>query len=188
MKHGGAGYPLGATTNHPALAGGSTHMGWAACVPVGHVLALLCALSEQPGQQDAAGGPFLGRHPDASGVWAHSLPPLSHPSLQPHVQAHLHAQAHPRAQARLSARTAPGTCLPVPTASDGGRRCGPLEEAGASPERKTIEALWPARVNHITPLLDLEKPGRLAAQNNKLFHCCTQRRTRGHLKQEPAPA
>jgi len=127
-------------------------------------------------------------------LWAHSLPPLSRPSLQPPAQAHLHAQAQPcaqahlRAQARPHARMAAGTCPPVPAASDGDRRCGPLEKAGASPERKTVEALRLARVNHITPLLHLEKPGRLAAQNNKLFHSCAQRRTRGHLKQEPAPA
>lgn len=107
----------------------------------------------------------------------------------------LHACVHQRVRIQRCAMcTNTPTCtrgcwhLPVLwEVPDGVSWCGPLQ-VDARPKRKTVEALRPARVNHITPLLHLENPAGWAAQNNKSFHSYAQRWTRGHRKQGLAPA
>lgn len=125
----------------PALAGGSTCMGQALCVPVGRVpeaSGMLLGVCFSAGILVPPGSGLIPCSPQCKHAGTHKHSMCTGNS---HVHAQLLAPAFPS-------------------------RCGPQKEVGASPETKTTVALWPARVNHITALLHLEKPGCLAAQNN----------------------
>ena len=103
--------PFGGYQQHqpPGSCRRPTGMGWARCVPMGHVLALLCTVPEQRGQRGAAGGPLLGECPGAwcSGLIPCHLSPVlpcsplrkhtctpKHSRVPKHICVHKHARMH----------------------------------------------------------------------------------------------